>query len=255
MFGIAAVGLSAVAGYGVYKYVQGKQNARKIKEAVDEMIKNIDKPNVYIRDSVGVREKLKLLYEGGPEKAARSSQTLIRHSQNLSSMEKKAAQCMVSSRAASCSQNHTEKRPKKLKEKYMPIEFSELSSEEKLPHMVEWWTKSHELLTELGIKKDILSQVVEDAPIALRWTKGNELITELKLKQSQIPEIVKDAHIALRDGVEWFFVKLHEKNVPLLIISGGLGDVIKEVIDQQSTMYDNVNIVANFFKFEQVRFK
>lgn len=38
MFGIAAVGLSAVAGYGVYKYVQGKQNARKIKEAVDEMV-------------------------------------------------------------------------------------------------------------------------------------------------------------------------------------------------------------------------
>lgn len=32
-------------------------------------------------------------------------------------------------------------------------------------------------------------------------------------------------------------------------------DIIKEVIDQQSTLYDNVNVVANFFKFEQVRFK
>lgn len=31
-------------------------------------MKNIDKPNVYIRDSVRVREKLKMLYEGGPEK-------------------------------------------------------------------------------------------------------------------------------------------------------------------------------------------
>jgi len=39
----------------------------------------------------------------------------------------------------------------------------------------------------------------------------------------------------------------------VLIISGGLGDIIKEVIDQQSTLYDNVNIVANFFKYEQVR--
>ena len=84
------------------------------------------------------------------------------------------------------------------------------------------WTKVHELLTELGIKKDDLSQIVEEASIALRqdgpvyntqtfyllgslqnllsfrWTKGNELITELKLQQTQIPEIVKDAHIALR---------------------------------------------------------
>ena len=30
-----------------------------------------------------------------------------------------------------------------------------------------------------------------------------------------------------RDGVEWFFVKLHEKNVPVLIISGGLGGIYK----------------------------
>lgn len=30
------------------------------------------------------------------------------------------------------------------------------------------WTKSHELLTELGIKKDDLSQIVGDAAIALR---------------------------------------------------------------------------------------
>lgn len=30
-----------------------------------------------------------------------------------------------------------------------------------------------------------------------------------------------------RDGVEWFFVKLHEKKVPVLIISGGLGGTEK----------------------------
>jgi len=38
MFGIAAVGLSAVVGYGLYKYVQGRQHTRKLKEAVDEMV-------------------------------------------------------------------------------------------------------------------------------------------------------------------------------------------------------------------------
>lgn len=30
------------------------------------------------------------------------------------------------------------------------------------------WTKSHELLTELGIKKDDLSQIVNEAAIVLR---------------------------------------------------------------------------------------
>ena len=31
-------------------------------------IENINKPKVYMRDSVRVREKLKILYEGGAEK-------------------------------------------------------------------------------------------------------------------------------------------------------------------------------------------
>ena len=38
MFGVAAIGVSAVFGYGLYKYVSGKQNARKIKEAIDKMV-------------------------------------------------------------------------------------------------------------------------------------------------------------------------------------------------------------------------
>lgn len=31
-------------------------------------MKSIDKPSVYIRDSVAVRDKLRKLYESGPEK-------------------------------------------------------------------------------------------------------------------------------------------------------------------------------------------
>ena len=34
----------------------------------DQQTKHLDKPNVYIRDAVGVRDKLRKLYEGGPEK-------------------------------------------------------------------------------------------------------------------------------------------------------------------------------------------
>ena len=38
MFGIAALGLSAVASYGLYKYVRERQKAQQIKDAVDEMV-------------------------------------------------------------------------------------------------------------------------------------------------------------------------------------------------------------------------
>ncbi|CAH3027496.1 unnamed protein product [Porites evermanni] len=251
MFGIAAVGLSAVAGYGLYKYVRARQKAQQIKDAIDDMMKSIDKPSVYIRDSVRVRDKLRKLYESGPEKLQVISDFDKTLTKFVVNGEKGCTAYGVIESYKNFPESYREK-AKQLKEKYMPIEFSgDISSAEKEPLMIEWWTKAHELITELGLKKDDITQVVEDSPIALRWTKGNELIIELKIKQAQIPEIVKDAHIALRDGVEWLFVKLHEKHVPLLIISGGLGDIIKEVIDQQSTIYDNVTIVANFFKYEQ----
>lgn len=38
MFGVAAIGLSAVVGFGLYKYVQGRRYTQKMKEAVDEMV-------------------------------------------------------------------------------------------------------------------------------------------------------------------------------------------------------------------------
>ncbi|XP_029209322.2 cytosolic 5'-nucleotidase 3-like [Acropora millepora] len=221
MFGVAAVGVSAVFGYGLYKYVSGKQNARKIKEAIDKMMESINKPNVYIRDSVRVRDKLKVLYEGGPEKLQVISDFDKTLTKFVINGEKGCTAYGVFENSKVFPESYREK-AKALKEKYMPIEYSgSISQAEKESHMVEW------------------------------WTKGNELIIELKIKQTQIPEIVKDAHIALREGVEWFFVKLHEKEVPLLIISGGLGDIIEEVIEQQSTLFENVTIVANFFKYEE----
>lgn len=38
MFGVAALGLSAVAGYGLYKYVRARQKAQQIKDAIDDMV-------------------------------------------------------------------------------------------------------------------------------------------------------------------------------------------------------------------------
>lgn len=123
MFGVAAVGVSVVVGYGLYKYVRGKQEAQKIKEAIDDMMKNIDKPNVYIRDSVGVRDKLKKLYEGGPDKL----QVISDFDKTLTKFVINGEKgCTVYGVIDSCKlfpESYREK-AKELKEKYMPIEFS-----------------------------------------------------------------------------------------------------------------------------------
>ena len=53
-----------------------------------------------------------------------------------------------------------------------------------------------------------------------------------------------------RDGCTWFFDELHKHNIPLLIFSAGLGDIISEVISFQSELYDNMKIVSNFLQFD-----
>lgn len=114
------------------------------------------------------------------------------------------------------------KKIKTLLNTYYPIEIdATLSTEEKLPLMVEWWTKVHELLIEQKIRKDMLAQAV------------------------------RESRTMLREGYNEFFDHLAEQQVPLLIFSAGIGDVLEEVICQNEVFYPNVNIISNYMDFDQ----
>lgn len=113
------------------------------------------------------------------------------------------------------------KQIKKLLNTYYPIEIdARLSTEEKLPLMVEWWTKVHELLIEQKIRKDMLAQAV------------------------------RESRSKLREGYKVFFDHLAQHQVPLLIFSAGIGDVLEEVIRQNHVFHPNVNIISNYMDFD-----
>uniref|UniRef100_A0A3Q1CWW9 5'-nucleotidase n=1 Tax=Amphiprion ocellaris TaxID=80972 RepID=A0A3Q1CWW9_AMPOC len=104
---------------------------------------------------------------------------------------------------------------------YYPIEIdASRSVEEKLPLMVEWWTKVHELLIQQKIRKDLLAQAV------------------------------RESSTMLRDGYKVFFDGLAEHQVPLLIFSAGVGDVLEEVIRQNHVFHPNVHIISNYMDFD-----
>uniref|UniRef100_A0A8C6SI25 5'-nucleotidase n=1 Tax=Neogobius melanostomus TaxID=47308 RepID=A0A8C6SI25_9GOBI len=106
---------------------------------------------------------------------------------------------------------------------YYPIEIdSSRPVEEKLPLMVEWWTKAHELLIEQRIRKDDLAKVVSQS--------------EAKL----------------REGYGFFFDHLHEHSIPLLIFSAGIGDILEEVIRQAGVFHSNVNVFSNYMDFDEL---
>uniref|UniRef100_A0A8C1KCD7 5'-nucleotidase n=1 Tax=Cyprinus carpio TaxID=7962 RepID=A0A8C1KCD7_CYPCA len=111
---------------------------------------------------------------------------------------------------------------KNLLDTYYPIEIdSTRSVEEKLPLMVEWWTKAHELLVQQKIIKDRLALVV------------------------------RESEAKLRDGYQQFFDHLHQLSVPLLIFSAGIGDVLEEVIRQAGVFHPNVKVFSNYMDFDE----
>lgn len=114
------------------------------------------------------------------------------------------------------------RRMKELLNTYYPVEIDAgRSPEEKLPHMVTWWTKVHKLLIEQKIRRDLLGQAV------------------------------RESTVMLRDGYKEFFDRLSEQRVPLLIFSAGIGDILEEVVQQNHVFHPNVHVISNYMDFDQ----
>ncbi|KAM5213523.1 7-methylguanosine phosphate-specific 5'-nucleotidase isoform 1-T1 [Hipposideros larvatus] len=105
---------------------------------------------------------------------------------------------------------------------YYPIEIDpHRTIEEKLPHMVKWWTKAHDCLCQQKIQK------------------------------FQIAEVVRESNAMLREGYKTFFNTLDQNNIPLLIFSAGIGDILEEIIRQMKVFHPNIHIVSNYMDFDK----
>uniref|UniRef100_A0A7N4UZX6 5'-nucleotidase, cytosolic IIIB n=1 Tax=Sarcophilus harrisii TaxID=9305 RepID=A0A7N4UZX6_SARHA len=115
-----------------------------------------------------------------------------------------------------------QKKLKDLLHYYYPIEIDpNRTVKEKFPLMVEWWTKAHNLLCQQKIQK------------------------------YQISQIVRDSDAMLREGFETFFNTLYRSNVPLLIFSAGIGDILEEIIRQMNVFHPNIHVVSNYMDFDE----
>jgi HAD superfamily hydrolase (TIGR01544 family) len=97
-----------------------------------------------------------------------------------------------------------------------------MTKDEKIPFMIEWWNKSQNLTVSTNIHRD------------------------------NIVEIVKQSSTSLRDGCNWFFYTLERYDVPIMIFSAGIGNIVQEFIVQHCGNYKNMKIVSNFMKFNSL---
>ncbi|OQR99855.1 pyrimidine 5'-nucleotidase (UMPH-1)-like protein [Achlya hypogyna] len=110
-------------------------------------------------------------------------------------------------------------------QKFYPIEISPiLAHDEKEPHMIEWWTTEHQLFVDHNMHRH------------------------------HVHAAVAKSDIEFRTGFTELFADLAKLNVPTLIFSAGLADVIHTVLQKlfgDAIFTPNLHIVSNVMKFEE----
>lgn len=185
------------------------------------MIPELSNPSVYMKDPHRVQETLQSMMKAGSNTVQVISDfdmTLTRFAYN----GKRCPTCHNILDNSKLISDDCKQQLKDLLNTYYPIEIdTSRPVDEKLPLMVQWWTKAHELLVEQKIRKDLLAVVV------------------------------KESDAMLREGYQLFFDHLHEHSIPLLIFSAGIGDILEEVIRQAGVFHSNVKVFSNYMDFDE----
>ncbi|KAJ3271642.1 hypothetical protein HDV01_006512 [Terramyces sp. JEL0728] len=105
---------------------------------------------------------------------------------------------------------------------FHPFELDhDITLEEKTVKMIEWWTSEHEILVSLGLTQSDLEACVDQNPVTFRPFLKELIDLATKL------------------------------NVPFLVFSAGLGDVIEIVLKKAGLLTRDMAIVSNRMEFGQ----
>lgn len=118
------------------------------------------------------------------------------------------------------------KASRELFNKYYPYEIDyNLDFETKCSYINKWYKKNMDLFYEYGLTYDILLNCV------------------------------KHSNVHFRKDFKSFLDFLYKHNIPLIILSAGIGNVIVEVLKLNNCLYDNIHIISNFIEFENNKMK
>ncbi len=107
-------------------------------------------------------------------------------------------------------------------QKYAPIELNyNISFEEKERAMEEWYYSAIDLYYKYNL------------------TKG------------KLIESINTSKIIFRKGAKEFLEKMYKNNIPVIILSAGIGNVIEQFLQNNNCYFDNMKIISNFLSFDE----
>ena len=83
------------------------------------------------------------------------------------------------------------------------------------------------------------------------WNKHIGLFVKYKLSEEIINDAARNLRVmSFREGAKEFLKSMNDRNIPVIIISAGIGNFIEQFLIKNDCNYDNIFIVSNFIKFK-----
>ncbi|KAG7206643.1 hypothetical protein KM043_000321 [Ampulex compressa] len=79
---------------------------------------------------------------------------------------------------------------------------------------------------------------------------AQDLLRGFEFDSQELKEVVQSYGTTLRDGTEELFARLSAAEVPILVFSAGLGDVVEAVLQYHGVLFSNVKIISNFLEYD-----
>ncbi|KFD56448.1 hypothetical protein M514_02552 [Trichuris suis] len=110
-----------------------------------------------------------------------------------------------------------------LRAKYLPIEFStEMTIEEKIPHMETWWRLAHACIVRAGFSR------------------------------ADLKTLASVARIELRNGFTEFLSWSEKNGIPVTVFSAGIANIIRELFNHRVGRVPlNMRVIGNEFSFDE----
>ena len=81
--------------------------------------------------------------------------------------------------------------------------------------------------------------------------KNFRLYYEYSLTEDMIEKSVKAGMFIFRAGAKEFLEEMHSNNIPVVILSAGIGNVIVDFLKENNCYFDNIEIISNFIPFNE----
>lgn len=109
-------------------------------------------------------------------------------------------------------------------------------------------TKIYEQYRPLEL--DYTIEQKEKQKIMKQWAKESFTLLSKYITQEKIEKALVSANLYLRNGVKAFLEEMNNKNIPVIIMSSGIGNIVKASLEKENCMFNNIEIVSNFFEFK-----